>query len=156
MLVFRLTDGMCTPWWNLAVISYTPWRLYQIERGRSWPKIDNLSRSLTARMKKAKVVVVHAKPAVGSHFVSPFRDFARGSHRHSRARSRKPWGRPTELQHRTSYSRTATMSERENNIYKAKLAEQAERYDGKCEKHNFLPGKTTFALANLAALQSAA
>lgn len=27
-----------------------------------------------------------------------------------------------------------TMSERENNVYKAKLAEQAERYDGKWKK----------------------
>lgn len=26
------------------------------------------------------------------------------------------------------------MTERENNVYKAKLAEQAERYDGKCTK----------------------
>lgn len=33
------------------------------------------------------------------------------------------------------------MSERENNVYKAKLAEQAERYDGKQKKKEFGNGK---------------
>ena len=30
------------------------------------------------------------------------------------------------------------MTEREDNVYKAKLAEQAERYDGKCSTINMI------------------
>ena len=32
--------------------------------------------------------------------------------------------------HRVQNPKSSTMSEREDNVYKAKLAEQAERYDG--------------------------
>lgn len=45
------------------------------------------------------------------------------------------------------------MSERENNVYKAKLAEQAERYDGKWKKLIFFNGRHCTALIKKFSIQ---